>query len=96
MIWAKEKTKWRFKQAEEKTAQTKIVCSSKLAMYKVLREVQTERGIYWSDRFTKARKNIEAKNQRDQYSREPELEEFKKDKEIYDAARLVGKYHIEC
>ena len=95
MIWAKEKTKWRFKQAEEKTAQTKIVCSSKLAMYKVLREVQTERGIYWSDRFTKARKNIEAKNRRDQY-REPELEEFKKDKEIYNTARLVGKYRIEC
>jgi len=96
VIWAKEKTKWRFKQAEEKTAQTKMVCSSKLAMCEALREVQTERGIYWSDRFTKARKNIEAKNQRDQYSREPELEEFKKDREIYDAARLVGKYRIEC
>ena len=61
---SKEEGKWNLKLTQEETTQTKVIWSSKLAMCKILQGIKTEREIYWSDVYTKARNNSEAKNHR--------------------------------
>ena len=45
---SKEEGKCNVKLSQEKIKQTKVIWSSKLAMCKIQKEMETEREIYWS------------------------------------------------